>query len=89
MDATAVNSITHDLLVTGMLLAAPAVAVSLIVGLAIAVMQTLTSIQEQTLTFAPRILAVGVVLMLGGPWTIRVLSSFTLRMMHHFVEAGR
>ncbi|MBX3436550.1 MAG: flagellar biosynthetic protein FliQ [Planctomycetaceae bacterium] len=89
MDATAVNSITHDLLVTGMLLATPAVVVSLIVGLAIAIMQTLTSIQEQTLTFAPRIVAVGVVLMLTGPWTIRVLSSFTLRMMHHFVEAGR
>lgn len=89
MDVSSVNIITRDLLVTGMLLATPAVAVSLLVGLAIAILQTLTSIQEQTLTFAPRILAVGVVLMVCAPWTIRVLSGFTLRMMHHFVEAGR
>lgn len=89
MDVSSVNIITRDLLVTGMLLATPAVAVSLLVGLAIAILQTLTSIQEQTLTFAPRILAVGVVMMVCAPWTIRVLSGFTLRMMHHFVEAGR
>ncbi|MGE0375192.1 MAG: flagellar biosynthetic protein FliQ [Planctomycetaceae bacterium] len=89
MDAAAVNSITRDLLVTGMLLAAPAVVVSLVVGLVIAILQTLTSIQEQTLTFAPRILAVGAVMMLSAPWTIRVVSSFMLRMMNHFVEASR
>jgi len=89
MDVSLVNIITRDLIATGMLLAAPAVAVSLLVGLVIAILQTLTSIQEQTLTFAPRILAVGVVMMLCAPWTIRVLSGFTLRMMHHFVEAGR
>lgn len=89
MDAAAVNIITRDLLVTGMLLAAPAVAISLLVGLVIALLQTLTSIQEQTLTFAPRILAVGAVMIVCAPWTIRVLSGFTLRMMHHFVEAGQ
>jgi len=89
MDVTAVNMIIRDLLVTGMILAAPAVAVSLFVGLVISILQTLTSIQEQTLTFAPRILAVGAVMVLCAPWTIRVLSGFMLRMMNHFVEAGR
>ncbi len=89
MDAAAVNMITRDLLVTGMILAAPAVAVSLFVGLVISILQTLTSIQEQTLTFAPRILAVGAVMVLCAPWTIRVLSGFMLRMMQHFVEAGQ
>ncbi len=89
MDAAAVNMITRDLLVTGMILAAPAVAVSLFVGLVISILQTLTSIQEQTLTFAPRILAVGAVMVLCAPWTIRVMSGFMLRMMNHFVEAGQ
>ncbi len=89
MDAAAVNMITRDLLVTGMILAGPAVVVSLFVGLVISILQTLTSIQEQTLTFAPRIVAVGAVMVLCAPWTIRVLSGFMLRMMHHFVEAGQ
>jgi len=89
MDATAVTTITRDLLFTGLMLSAPAVVVSLLVGLIVAIMQTLTSIQEQTLTFAPRIVAVGLVLALGLPWTIRVLSGFMLRMMTHFAEAGR
>ena len=89
MDAASVNMITRDLLVTGMILAAPAVLVSLLVGVVISILQTLTSIQEQTLTFAPRILAVGLVMMLTAPWTIRVISGFTLRMMTHYVEAGQ
>jgi len=89
MDATSVTIITRDLLITGLMLSAPAVAVSLILGLIVAILQTLTSIQEQTLTFAPRIVAVGLTLTLCLPWTIRVLSGFMLRMMTHFAEAGQ
>ncbi len=89
MDATSVTMITRDLLITGLMLSAPAVVVSLLIGLIIAILQTLTSIQEQTLTFAPRIVAVGLTLTVGLPWTIRVLSGFMLRMMTHFVEASR
>lgn len=89
MDAASVTTITRDLLVTGLVLATPTVVVSLVVGLAVAILQTLTSIQEQTLTFAPRILAVGITLALTLPWTIRVLSGFMMRMMHHFAEAAR
>ena len=89
MDATSVTIITRDLLITGLMLSAPAVGISLLVGLIVAILQTLTSIQEQTLTFAPRIVAVGLVMALCLPWTIRVLSGFMLRMMTHFVEASR
>lgn len=89
MDVTSVTMITRDLLITGLMLSAPAVVVSLLVGLIVSILQTLTSIQEQTLTFAPRILAVGLVLAASLPWTIRVLSGFVLRMMTHFTEAGR
>ena len=57
-----------ELIITAMLVAAPPVLVSLVVGLLISVFQTITSVQEQTLTFAPRIVAVAVV--------IAVVSSF-------------
>lgn len=89
MDTSSVSAIARDLLLTALLLSVPAVGVSLIVGLVISVLQTLTSIQEQTLSFAPRILAVGVTLTVCLPWIIRVTTSFTYRMMLHFVEAGR
>jgi len=81
MDSTQVVQIGRDLLLTALVLSLPTVAASLIVGLCISILQTITSVQEQTLSFAPRIIAVGAVLILTLPWTIRVASSFTLRML--------
>ena len=88
VEADALNLLREALWVT-LKMAGPIMAVSLIVGLIISVLQATTSIQEQTLTFAPRIVAVGLVMALCLPWTIRVLSGFMLRMMTHFVEASR
>lgn len=89
MEPADVIQIATDLLVTVVILSLPAVLASLSVGIVISVLQTMTSVQEQTLTFAPRILAVAVVLILSMPWTLKVASSFTMRMMNHLVEAGR
>ncbi len=88
MDTTQVTQIGRDLLLTALLLSLPTVAISLIVGLAISILQTITSVQEQTLSFAPRILAVGVVLVISLPWTLRVATGFTIRMVQMLVEAG-
>jgi len=89
MEPTDIIQIATDLLVTTVILSMPAVMASLIVGIVISVLQTMTSVQEQTLTFAPRILAVAVVLIVSMPWTLKVASSFTMRMMNQLVEAGR
>ena len=89
MNSASIVQISTDLLVTSVILALPAVLASLLVGLAISILQTMTSIQEQTLTFAPRILAVSLVLVLSMPWTLQTTSAFTMRMMAHLVEAGR
>ena len=89
MYAPEVVQIGRELLFTAMLLALPTVAVSLIVGLLISIFQTVTSIQEQTLTFAPRILAVGLVLVFTLPWTLEVLSNFTMRMFWLISEVTR
>ena len=78
--------IGRELLYTGMLLVAPTVAVSLVVGLCISVFQTVTSIQEQTLTFAPRIIAVATVIALMLPWSLRVMVSFTHRMFWYLTQ---
>ena len=77
MDTADVIEIGRELLFLAVLLSAPVVGVSLVVGLVISVLQTLTSIQEQTLTFAPRIIAVAVTIALVLPWLLRMLVAFT------------
>jgi len=56
------------------------------VGLGVSLMQTLTSIQEQTLSFAPRIVAVAFMLLLMLPWMLQLTQSFTMRMMGRMVQ---
>lgn len=82
-------SIGRDLLLTASLLSLPAIVVSLLVGLAISVFQAVTSLQEQTLSFAPRILAVALTLVAMLPWSLQVASSFATRMFTHLLEATR
>jgi flagellar biosynthetic protein FliQ len=89
MSPQQVVQIGRELLLTALLLALPTIAVSLVVGLVISLLQTLTSIQEQTLNFAPRIVAVGLVIALTMPWTLQVLVQFTFRMFWHLAEAGQ
>lgn len=81
MTVAMVIQIGRDLLITAMLLAAPSLIVSLIVGVLVSIFQAVTSINEQTLTFVPRIVAVSVTLIVTLPWSLRVLLAFTQRMM--------
>lgn len=55
---------------------APVLIVSLLVGLIVSIFQTVTSIQEQTLTFVPKILAIFLTLMLIGHWMLNVMVGF-------------
>ena len=75
--------IGRDLMLTSLLLVAPIVIVSLVVGLFISIAQTVTSIQEQTLTFAPRIIAVVAVVILLTPWYLTTLKNFTIEMIEN------
>lgn len=63
------------------LLAGPLLISSLIVGLIIAMFQAATQINEMTLTFIPKLLTIGAVLLIGGPWMLQNLVSFTVRLI--------
>jgi flagellar biosynthetic protein FliQ len=89
MSATDVMAIARDLLMTAMLLSLPAVGASLLVGLIVSILQTITSVQEQTLSFAPRLVAVGAIVLATLPWSLQVAQGFTLRMIDRFAEAAR
>ena len=89
MSANQVIEIGRDLLYTAMLLALPALAASLLIGLLISILQTVTSIQEQTLSFVPRLIVVGLVLILTLPFALQVATHFTMRMFVRAMEVGR
>jgi len=71
-----VIKIMRESLMTVLIVSAPILGVGMFVGLIISIIQTTTSIQEQTLTFVPKIVAIFVTLILLGSWMIRVLVNY-------------
>jgi flagellar biosynthetic protein FliQ len=67
---------------TTLLVSAPMLILSLVVGLVISVFQAATSIQEFTLTFVPKIIAVAVVTVLTLPWMMETMVSFTVNLFN-------
>lgn len=80
----AVLDIARDTIFNIVIIAAPLLLVSLIVGLIISIFQTVTSIQEQTLTFVPKILAVFLTLLLVGSWMMNTMIEFMQTLWSNF-----
>ena len=72
----AVLDIAKEAIYNIIITSAPLLLVSLIVGLIVSIFQTVTSIQEQTLTFVPKMLAIFIALMLCGAWMLDNMSGF-------------
>ena len=81
---SAVLDIASDAIYTIIITSAPLLLVSLIIGLIVSIFQTVTSIQEQTLTFVPKILGVFVTLLICGSWMLNSMSSFIERLWSNF-----
>ena len=80
----AVLDIATDAIYTIIITSAPLLLVSLIVGLIISIFQTVTSIQEQTLTFVPKIIAVFATMILCGSWMLTQLREFMVDLWSNF-----
>ncbi len=72
--------IGRNALLMTVMLAAPMMGAALVVGLIISVFQALTQINEQTLTFVPKILAVFAALLVTGPWLMQSLIGYTTKL---------
>ena len=83
MDADSVMNIGRQAMEVTILLAAPILLVSLAVGLVIAMFQAATQINEMTLSFVPKLIAVAAVLMAAGPWLLRQIVGFTQRLIEN------
>lgn len=66
---------------TILLLSLPLLGLSLLVGLLISIFQATTQIQEQTLTFVPKILVIFISLIIFGPWMLNLLIAFTTNLI--------
>ena len=78
----------QEALVVSLWVSAPAAAAALAVGLAVAVAQTATQIQEQTLTYVPKLVAVGVVLLAAGGWMLAQLVKLAVTLFELVPSAG-
>lgn len=73
MTDTQIIEIVAGALLISLKLAGPVLVMTLVVGVVVSLLQTVTQIQEQTLTFVPKLIGVGLVLLLGGSWMLREL----------------
>lgn len=84
MTVDLVVELANKALYTVIFTSAPVLIVSLVIGLIVSIFQTVTSIQEQTLTFVPKIVAVFVTLMILGHWMLNQMTNLMVDMWSDF-----
>lgn len=84
MTTEVITDITRTAIYTIIKTAAPVLLVSLVVGLIISIFQTVTSIQEQTLTFVPKIVCVFLAIMLLGGWMLDEMAGYMVNLWSNF-----
>ena len=86
MSDALVTSLIQSALSTLLWIVAPMLGIAVGVGIVISLIQTLTSIQDQTFSFAPRIVAIFAVFLLTFPWILHVLTTFTATIFGDFTQ---
>ncbi|HEY8391145.1 MAG TPA: flagellar biosynthesis protein FliQ [Capillibacterium sp.] len=88
MNDVTVVAIIREGVTTVLTVAGPMLGVGLIIGLVVSIFQATTQIQEQTLTFLPKLLAIFFTLVLCGPWMLRVLVDFTTELFSYLSQVS-
>ncbi len=81
--------VLRQLISTSLMVVSPILLGSLLVGLVVSLLQSVTSIQEQTLSFVPKLLAVSLVIVVGAPWILRQLMQFTITFLSRIPDMVR
>lgn len=88
MSSESIIALGRETLYAAMVLAAPVLLVGLVVGVLIAIFQAVTSVQEQTLSQIPKMLAVAITLILLMPWMIERITTFTREVFERMSGGG-
>jgi len=81
--------ILRQLITTSLMIIGPILGAAMMTGIIISLFQSVTSIQEQTLVFLPKLLAIGTVLIFASPWFLRNLMQFTIALFSRLPEMVR
>jgi len=84
MNVDVIVDIVSQALVMIIKLSAPVLLVSLVLGLVISILQTVTSIQEQTLTFVPKLIGIVIILMILGSWMLTSMRDYMIELISNF-----
>lgn len=80
MTPESVMTLAHEAMVVALLLAAPLLLVSLAVGLVVSLFQAATQINETTLSFIPKLIAIALTLVIAGPWMLSTMLDYMRHM---------
>jgi flagellar biosynthetic protein FliQ len=74
---------------TSLAVSSPVLIVAVVVGVLMSIVQSVTSIQEPSLSFIPKVTALGVIMVVSAPWILRLLMNFTIAFLNRLPEAAR
>ena len=89
MDSSFILYLGRHTLETALLVSAPILVTCMVVGVLVTLLQAVTSIRDMTLTIVPKLLAVGVVILIFGGWMLGVILKFTNEIFGHVQSIGR
>ena len=89
MDEQIVIHLGQNALKTLAILSAPLLLSTLVIGLIVSIFQALTQINENTLTFVPKMIVVAIVLVLAGPWMLDTMGTYTINLFENIATVVR
>lgn len=89
MDEQIVIHLGQNALKTLAILSAPLLLSTLVIGLIVSIFQALTQINENTLTFVPKMIVVAIVLILAGPWMLDTMGTYTINLFENIATVVR
>jgi flagellar biosynthetic protein FliQ len=89
MNEDIVLQLGQDAIKTMAMISAPLLLSTLIIGLIVSIFQALTQINENTLTFVPKMIVIGLVIILAGPWMIDVMKTYTINLFDNMATIVR
>jgi flagellar biosynthetic protein FliQ len=89
MSQDMILKLAKDTLEVTLMISGPMLIVSLVVGIAVSIAQVVTSIQDMTLSFVPRVIAVFIAFLLTFPWIMNILLAFTSQLYGHLERFAR
>ncbi len=89
MNEAVVLGLMKEALTVSLLVGAPILGVTLVVGIVVSILQAVTQVNEMTLTFVPKLIGVFVAMLIFGPWMMETLLNFSSGLFANMANYGR